>query len=828
MINFLSGSSIDSALIKQIIKKDVRFGHLDDILPREEVKKVVTVVPANHDAKGSKPASTEKSKPGKDSEKTDSKVETKKVLVVPEEYRKNEALYEVWLNTYFFLLEDRCGTKFLEIQQAVTTRLKQRGLIEYIKDSCKFFDNFCYEGEIGEDTLFTPLLKHILSTEYPDLMGVQVAAQIFRYGKRFSPFGNSHLAAECEQAFWRCEQINRENDKEEIPWFWVQRVQQTIREFIPEMLDEDSADNSGRLYLSPNSVQDICKCRLCKYILLDSYLGNDNPYISKSMQEELLDDIQEGRYAIWDEVKQYGSGFEYIDPRITVGTDFTQGHAVPKNWKAFRMVGSEQVSKYHEQMKLEQELRRCSEKTISLGWRKVDNRCKGGFSSSRFEEVSVDLAQHIPISDQSLQRDRAFEGSLSAKVDTWDLSSASDLHRKSVVRSIYPNDTANQLCKHVPKGMIVGDKKGTLKMFAPMGSPLTFRTMGDTLWAILLTVTLFVASLCRWDASRLILAISRSGVYGDDCACDSEVSEIFARVVEYFGFILNYEKSCFHSGKRLFREACGGDYYDGIDITTAYWPRKQLDILHLKAVTPRHINGFDMADDDPVTTLIEHSKAIRKFSVKAASYLNMVIMKHIPEMTTSDIGSSNPDLWASFPIAKTVRFSPHILPMYRHRRDYGLVVDEGIWMNGAILPMDMAYKVGKEILTKKLVNVGGKLRYAFEGHFEKLPFVVEPKSKEFIRDFAFLAPNDPKSCIELTCTPIPQFKRKQLSDNCAVERMLKKYNLDVDAILDFYSYLQETSSASRYEDGLMELLHIPEQFNQDSMFCDPTLRFVRK
>jgi len=72
-------------------------------------------------------------------------------------------------------------------------------------------------------------------------------------------------------------------------------------------------------------------------------------------------------------------------------------------------------------------------------------------------------------------------------------------------------------------------------------------------------------------ASMLHAVGSRTGIaYGDDLTVEPELYPELCRLLKFFGFIPNLEKS-YHTGP--FRESCGKDYFQGADITPFYLRR---------------------------------------------------------------------------------------------------------------------------------------------------------------------------------------------------------------------------------------------------------------
>jgi len=179
----------------------------------------------------------------------------------------------------------------------------------------------------------------------------------------------------------------------------------------------------------------------------------------------------------------------------------------------------------------------------------------------------VELVEKNPLSrynifftDQGPNRRGAMLGSLAEPVlpttgrySTLDLNEASDRVSLSLVRLLFPPhicvylEACRSLSTELPDGRVI-----MLEKFAPMGSSLCFPILALTIWAIL------TAAAPNVDTQRSIL------VYGDDVIVPTAYAENAMEQLESFGLKINRDKSCI-SG--LFRESCGMDAFQGIDVT---------------------------------------------------------------------------------------------------------------------------------------------------------------------------------------------------------------------------------------------------------------------
>lgn len=162
------------------------------------------------------------------------------------------------------------------------------------------------------------------------------------------------------------------------------------------------------------------------------------------------------------------------------------------------------------------------------------------------------------LDDQSLNQRLAQEGSASGRYATIDLSSASDCVSLELVRELLPEKLCHllELCRS-PRAFYEGTWHLNEK-FSSMGNGYTFELES----LIFLSV---VRSICGDDVS----------VYGDDIIVPSSFSQEVIESLRMLGFQPNSEKT-FSTGP--FRESCGGDFFNGVNVTPIYWK----DPLHVQ------------------------------------------------------------------------------------------------------------------------------------------------------------------------------------------------------------------------------------------------------
>ncbi len=156
----------------------------------------------------------------------------------------------------------------------------------------------------------------------------------------------------------------------------------------------------------------------------------------------------------------------------------------------------------------------------------------------------------------------ALIGSIDGSFATIDLSSASDMISPELVRLLFPPCWYSlfvALRSHsteLPTGEVV-----QLHMMSTMGNGFTFPLM------TFLFAALLYAYRCRNGGPRLFVDWGCACVFGDDIIVKAHEYDGFVDILGAAGFVVNADKS-YSAGP--FRESCGGDYFEGVDITPFY------------------------------------------------------------------------------------------------------------------------------------------------------------------------------------------------------------------------------------------------------------------
>lgn len=177
------------------------------------------------------------------------------------------------------------------------------------------------------------------------------------------------------------------------------------------------------------------------------------------------------------------------------------------------------------------------------------------------------LRTHIDLNDQCKQQEEAMYASKTRQLATVDLSAASDSVSWSLAKRVFAGTALlpflwalRSSSTLLPSGKVL-----ELTKFAPMGSALCFPIQ-----------TLIFACICECTC-RYVQATTgpfgfRYRVYGDDIIIPDRCLDDLVSSLRWCGFTINEAKT--YGGNYRFRESCGCDAYDGVDVTPLRISRK--------------------------------------------------------------------------------------------------------------------------------------------------------------------------------------------------------------------------------------------------------------
>lgn len=170
----------------------------------------------------------------------------------------------------------------------------------------------------------------------------------------------------------------------------------------------------------------------------------------------------------------------------------------------------------------------------------------GGVMRTRMLRRGIDLRR-----SQDLHKKLAREASITSEMVTIDLSNASDTVSHCLVELLVPELWYRALAQARSRRTLFQGHLHVLEKFSSMGNGFTFE----------LETTLFFAIAC--SVSPDLIPGVNVHVYGDDIIVPSWASRDVLACLSFWGFTPNVDKT-FCDGP--FRESCGGDYFEGMDV----------------------------------------------------------------------------------------------------------------------------------------------------------------------------------------------------------------------------------------------------------------------
>jgi len=188
----------------------------------------------------------------------------------------------------------------------------------------------------------------------------------------------------------------------------------------------------------------------------------------------------------------------------------------------------------------------------------------GMYIEGALKHIGLDIRNQQPKNVAMAKR-----GSSDGSVATLDLKSASDMISTDLVRALMPSEWFDLLMKlrsptiTIPNDGKVGDAgiQVELHMISTMGNGFTFPLM------TLLIVALIYGYRCTRGGPSLYIDWTNTCVFGDDIIIPTHEYDGFVDVLTKAGLVVNLDKSYCEG---TFRESCGGDFLNGVDVTPFY------------------------------------------------------------------------------------------------------------------------------------------------------------------------------------------------------------------------------------------------------------------
>lgn len=308
-------------------------------------------------------------------------------------------------------------------------------------------------------------------------------------------------------------------------------------------------------------------------------VGPSNKYYWKNWSDSL-----ESEYPIADYgYHSFASWADRANRGDPVGTQVPQSRlvAVPKTYSKPRLIAAEPS----ENMWCQQN-----------AWHYFSDRCRNSW-----------IDKFVRFRDQTVNQRLCTVGSLDGTLATVDLSAASDRVSCHAVGQMFRSNPRLLRCLRAFRTPWVGQTltpkapaRIQLRKFSTMGNACTFPVESLIFFCVACAATLVSRGkrFCQREVEALVGEVA---VFGDDVVIPVDSRELFVEALEILDFKVNTGKS-FWTGK--FRESCGVDSFNGVNVTPAYW------------------KTFYNGGPESLASVVEvHNNFYQKFLLNTSSYL---------------------------------------------------------------------------------------------------------------------------------------------------------------------------------------------------------------
>lgn len=182
------------------------------------------------------------------------------------------------------------------------------------------------------------------------------------------------------------------------------------------------------------------------------------------------------------------------------------------------------------------------------------------FNSFLAKGLEKATRNRVNFQDQQVNRRLAESSSSAGDYATLDLKEASDRVSYTIMKHIFRNSPGllHFLLRRTTHVVLPNGNLHYMRKLSGMGSGYTFPSMSLLIYLTVVRTISTRTGIPYKEVSRDVY------VYGDDLIVRGRFVASAADALQRVGLMLNTEKS-YYRGR--FRESCGGDYYDGQDVT---------------------------------------------------------------------------------------------------------------------------------------------------------------------------------------------------------------------------------------------------------------------
>lgn len=286
----------------------------------------------------------------------------------------------------------------------------------------------------------------------------------------------------------------------------------------------------------------------------------------------------------------------------------------------------------------------------------LENEYRQAISRRIFDIVSLFLPDSCDIHDQTRNQKLALRGSLDGSLATLDLTGASDDLQTSFIRNIFPKRFLDCLEPIRPNYYVFSrddDHINILQSYMTMGNSMTFVNEEIVFNCIGRVAVRYYCVFVGYDHETTERMVNQVFTFGDDIIVPTECAETVIDFLTMAGFRVNKEKS-FYDPNNLYRESCGEEYYNGVCVSSNYFPRFAVEgsLGDKPSVGMRtRRDAYTGEITDTTTRLIALQHKLYGISYDAARFLAEVINDLNPKITRSFgyEGSQCQDIWSRVP-----------------------------------------------------------------------------------------------------------------------------------------------------------------------------------
>lgn len=446
----------------------------------------------------------------------------------------NQFAYYVVCNTWCALAYDLQR----ESSDILSDQLLAKGLIAIIR-SCATDADLLIQGTPEAIDQLSDLGRFLIKD-----LTLQESLQLLRYPKRFSPKFADKIEQQGIRAFKNVLNEVKMKSRREISPYLCAGLRNIIADICKGFSSDHLVDDG---YFSSGAVQNTAKCLASKVKewWFPDFLGI--PISSKT--PPLLAEFPAPVVRLGN--KEPGD--------LKFNRKTADAKAVPKSYKAPRIIAEEESTRQWFLQAIRSRLEDCI-------------KCNG-------------YSRVIKLEDQSHNQRLAFEGTM-VGYSTIDLSSASDRIAYALFATVFPKEVVDAVREWRSSTVRIDGEIYVAHMCATSGSAICFVIESILFYSIAQLATDIVTALTGED-------LLDPSAYGDDIIVDDRAYDTACDLLEIFGFVVNTEKS--FTLPSLYRESCGVEFYDGVECTTHYFPRKPIsqDIKSLDSLIKLHNSMFE-------------------------------------------------------------------------------------------------------------------------------------------------------------------------------------------------------------------------------------------